>query len=270
MATRSSSRRTAARSGGWSVANADYEPLKITAELEHGGVGSYDLVLPFDALLSYAWMWEHHPEAMRGVQKTHISRDDLIVPEPPLAKIRNKAKPEEWYWAASLAFGAILSEEKRPWRKRPDGTAAERYRDTGKRKNILNISSGPEKAYDVKLPVFNMAYRRLTWYAVGAGEEVERLLAGSLRLAAIGKKHAAGHGFLRLDEDTLRPAWTVEPADEDLSVASLRPVPDAEGEYFWAIRPPGWLRENQMTVRWPEHPDLACNRLTDGRFGVVA
>lgn len=222
-------------------------PLLVTAEMLDGRVIDNEMQLPLDSFLAYAWMVEHHPELM-DVSRSGIPASELITPKLPLAL---RGHGDDWYWAASWAFGEPLKEQTVYVHKRFDDDLAAEYVDFQGRRGTVNVQSGYYKAQRKPNAVFLVP--RLWWCCVGNKDEVERLLR---HIPAIGKRRNIGFGRVR--------EWRVEYADEDLSDA--RAIPDEQGSERMGIRPPYWLNQHYRQVRWPDHPGLAANRIRAGVF----
>jgi CRISPR type IV-associated protein Csf3 len=223
------------------------EPLCVTAELLDGRVATTDLQLPLDGLLAYAWIARYHPAALE-VTRSGLRAAEVIVAELPLAR---RGMGDDWYWAASWAFGEPQREQYRWMHKRFDEGAAIQYADWQGRRATLNVASGLYKNRRKPETVFVVPYLR--WYVMGDAAALEDLLR---EIVAIGKKRGSGLGRVR--------RWTVARASEDRSDA--RAVPDATGEDVQPIRPPYWWPAHRRRVRWPMDPDLACNWLRTGQL----
>lgn len=236
------------------------EALKVTARLLDGVVASTDLTLPLDAVLVSAWIDEHEPGRKDYAASGLPEAEQLDIPLP-LRKAR--AGGEDWHWACSYAFGTPLFQPAPGyWNKRFDVQAAEEYMDIRKRARI-DIGSGRYKNYRVPLAYYVMKDRKLSWYCVGDGEEIERLLVRNVW--SLGKKRAIGYGMVEKSRRPLRPLWKVEPAEEDLSTARL--IPDPGGEDLYANRPPYFDPSTLRAGRWPTWAEgLACNRVRRGFF----
>jgi CRISPR type IV-associated protein Csf3 len=221
------------------------EPLKITAKLFTGRIATTDLALPIDSIMAHSWMQIHYPELLE-VAQSGIAPDVSVTADLPLDR---REAADEWYWAASFAFGQPVMEEVVYWHKRFDAMQAETYVDFGKSRGVVDTKSGHYKAYRMPLCVFLVP--EFTWYVVGDQIEIKKLLDLKTH---IGKKPSQGYGRVR--------EWIIEPAEEDLS--HVRPIPDPNGADEWGIRPPYWALQNSCRVQWPQDERLACNWLRRG------
>lgn len=160
------------------------------------------------------------------------------VPQPDLAQ-----RSEAWYYAASFAqWSAPVVEGVDYWNKRFDQSLSDLV-DFGNRRGKVIIEQGEYKAYH--MPVWYRHALSVSWYVVGDGAEIERLLSC---VTHIGKKGSQGWGHVR--------GWTVAPWHADWSVWGesgqlMRAIPDAGG-ILTGIRPSYWARRNQLRCRLPE------------------
>lgn len=116
-------------------------------------------------------------------------------------------------------------------RKKPALTEMKRYT----REKSANLSSGPMKAFDLKIPT--VVALEVEWFAHGDPDHVRYLL--SSHIGAIGKKRNTGNGIVR--------EWIVEEVDADRSTVvdgkPRRRLPRgaADGSPgFGTIRAPYW------------------------------
>lgn len=242
------------------------EPLKITVKLLDGVVASTDLTLPLDAMLVSAWMRENKWYSTGYARSGLPESEQLDIPLPLKKTNTETSGGRDWFWACSYAFGIPLFQPAPGyWNKRFDTQAAEEYMHLRK-KATIDIRSGRYKNYRVPLAYYVMKNRTLSWYCVGEGEEIEKLLVKNIW--SMGKKRAIGYGRVEKSRKPLRPLWKVEAADEDLSMARL--LPDPGGKDFYANRPPYFDPSTLRAGRWPTWAEgLACNYVRRGFFAAV-
>ena len=209
------------------------KPLKITAKLFDGRIATTDGYLPFDSILSAAWMKRNHPEKYYN---TDPSVDEMIIPALPLKTLDGDIH------AASFALVKKAGEETAYWHKRLDAQLAEEYVDFCGRRGRVNTTSATYKAY--RMPLNIIMTPEVIWYAVGDRNEIESLLE---EIPALGKKTSQGFGQVT--------EWVVEGIEEDWSLWKdgqlMRSIPDPEGDSEWGVRPPYWFPPNIVRCRMP-------------------
>jgi CRISPR type IV-associated protein Csf3 len=213
-----------------------YNPLHITAYLQTPVVS--DASLPLDGILHYLVhrdAYGHQDATLPGA-----ATDVKHVNAPLLIKRRGQPT---WYYAASWAqWSGSVALGTDHWTKRFDAKHSDMVNFSGKRGKVI-VEQGAYKAYH--MPVFVRHAVQVSWYAVGNGAEIRRLLRYATH---IGKKTAQGYGAV------LR--WEVEPWHEDWSERSpqgrlMRPIPAASGPLV-GYRPSYWLPKNQAPCMVPQ------------------
>lgn len=210
-----------------------YEPLKVTATLRCGVVANRHL--PLDGILLYAAMRERHgPQLLT----TPGAVPDLEMEPLPLARLN---EGPEWYYAASFAaWPETMAEGRDYWNKRFDQARSDLVDFAGRRGRVL-VEQARYKSYH--MPVFYRHALEVSWYVVGDGAELERLLAPMMH---IGKKASQGWGRVI--------GWEIVPCSHDWSVRRagrlMRSIPARDG-ILYGIRPPYWLPANQVPCRLP-------------------
>lgn len=159
-----------------------------------------------------------------------------------------------WYYACSWANveAASLGQYVVNWvRGYADFDAT--YYISDKKRLLIKTWQGHDKLYNMPMHCYNVDC--LTWYAVGDGAEIKRLL--ETYYPAIGKKTAYGQGQLAYYADGSR--WRVESWPEDWSEVKdgqpTRGLPVNMEKGFpldmvrCGIRPPYYAHQNQFFVR---------------------
>lgn len=227
-----------------------FQPLRVTARLRTGVVT--DCFFPLDGILLYqaCRMQLGDQDATLPGGATHADSVSM-----PLQVIR-PGQPD-WYYACSWAQPRPwwLAEGRDYWNKRFDANLSDLV-DFGKRRGRVIVEQARYKAYH--MPIFYRVADRVCWYCVGDQALIAALLS---TLTHVGKKAAQGWG--RVIE------WTVTPIAEDWSTwrdgRLTRGVPESDAlalirrhgsfEPFdvinYAVRPPGYRRENQMRLAVP-------------------
>lgn len=239
------------------------QPLRIRCR--PGAFVWYDRWMPFDGILSHAWMLDQFGADFYLLPTlTRVTPDaELIDMQLPLA--RRGAEPQR-YWAASWCDveTATLHVTPSAWvRGAYFRDAGEYYGQDGpvrKKDASIHTEKGPDKLYNVPLHV--RVVDELAWYAYGDAGEIRRLLA---RLPHVGKKCASGWGPLLAYPDGR--LWQVEAWPEDWSERGpdgelMRGVPacidyfeadgvDASRMQVYGYRPPYFVAANQALVEMP-------------------
>lgn len=250
-----------------------YENLKITAWLQCGVVA--DAYLPIDAILYYqVYRDAYGPEiiTLPGANQSGVGHVPM-----PLRRLnlpyegfrfadggplwRGQAdnwiitmRETPWYYAASFAqWNDAVAEGQDYWNKRFDQSLADLVDFQGRRGKVI-VEQGTYKAYH--MPVWYRHALSVSWYVVGDGAAIERLLCCATH---IGKKHAQGWGAV------LR--WRVEPWHADWSVYGedgrlMRAIP-AERGIRTGIRPSYWMAKNHTVCQVPPYqPPVRSDRVT--------
>ena len=210
-----------------------FEPLKITAYPRCGIIA--DKYLPLDGILLYAAMRERYGPQLLTTPGTV---PDVETAELPLARLNDGP---HWYYAASFAeWPEAIVDGSNHWNKRFDQKQSDLVDFRGRRGKVI-VEQSTYKAYH--MPVYYRHTLEVSWYAVGDGDAIERLLA---TMTHIGKKTAQGWGRIT--------RWFVEPWPHDWSVwrdgQLMRAIPDGDG-VLHGLRPPYWLPGNQTRCRLP-------------------
>lgn len=215
-------------------------PLRVTAHMTDGRVASIDGRLHLDSMLAYGWMAENHPDELR----TNSAATDRMIEADLSGVLTRRGEGEAWYWACSQGVFGQLAEQIEYFHKRIDPMRAEKYVDFEGRRGRVVIAGGPYKAW--RHPVVVRLTAQVTWYCVGDGEEIERMLETHVHY--IGKYRGRGYGLVR--------EWVVEPWEHDWSVwgpdgEPMRPIPHEEGTEMCRLRPPYWVPGNQQLCLVP-------------------
>ncbi len=217
------------------------EPLRVVAYTPAGFASSDQWSPSLDGILGYWQLREQLGEEEFALGMSGHS--PMVEPVLPLARLNDGP---EWFWAASAPLYHAQVDYLHYYHRRFDAFAAERYLATGKSGKIL-ISAGPYKQYRQAHQVH--VAPSVTWHTVGDRAEIVRLLR---RCAAIGAGVSRGPGRV------VRWEVTTDGADERMAMFH-RPLPVAfaaahgiDGPTMeWAIRPPGWARENRALCVMP-------------------
>lgn len=214
-------------------------PLRITATLQTGVVS--DAALPLDGLLFAAAMRAHHGPEVATLPGQMMAEPVFL----PLARIN--AKSAEWCYACSWAtWTPTVAEGVQHWTKRFDADATALL-DWSRVRGRVNTGSGRYRGYH--MPVYYRHALTVTWYAVGDGDAVRRLLAD---VRSVGKKRDQGWGAIGV--------WTIAPWAHDWSVECngrlMRGIPVShgardEGRLHCGYRPSYWDRANQAECYVP-------------------
>jgi len=211
-----------------------YKPLKITA-YPRCGIET-DVFLPIDAILYFYAMRRKYDSL---IITTPGQLPNVAPVELPLEK---RIVNNEWFYAASFAQWSTYADGHGFWTKRFDRKQSHLIERDGKRRGKLIIHKGRYKSYH--MPTFYRHALSVSWYVVGDKPEIESLLA---HITHIGKKTSQGNGRI------IR--WQVEACPHDWSIYGegglMRAIPD-EGGILYGIRPPYWLRENQIVAALPQ------------------
>ena len=227
------------------------EPLKITAVLAAGQLATYDKKLTLDGLLSWVWFREHHPELLAYGAKDA----DWPDAELPLERRIPKHDPDAWYWAVSLGQMQIIREYVYRWHRR---FAAEhdRYIDMSTKKSgRIDTKAGYMKSYRHPVPV--IVTPDITWYAVGDGKELQRMLN---QVSYIGKNRSQGFGWVK---EWIIESWHADWSERDDQGRLMRdlPVPADLAEGYEGIRPPYWHIKNRFPAEvW--HGELEIRNIS--------
>jgi len=226
------------------MSSNSYEPLRITAHFRTGIV--VDEWFPLDGILYYQVMRERFGQEISTVAGGNAQSQK---PDPAMPFAVIGAGTPNWYYACSWAQPRPwwIGESVVYWHKRWD-EGIRGLVDFGKRKGKINIAQGEFKAY--RMPMFVKHALKVHWYCVGDGTRLEYLLS---TIFGIGKKRNTGNGRVT--------SWKIEQWPEDWSV--LRDGKLTRGVPFWdapqpanmmnyAIRPPGYMRQNRMQLARPE------------------
>jgi CRISPR type IV-associated protein Csf3 len=212
--------------------------LKITASLQCGIV--CEPSLPFDQIISKAAILDAY-----GVEAVTAPIAVLqLDPVPPPLAVLNPGPL--WYYAASWAqWPAHTVPYTTYWHKRFNLPRAIGLLDPKNRQQKIRPDALKYKAY--RMPTFSRHALSIYWYAVGDGEEIQRLLTVS---PFIGKNTAQGEGSI------LR--WHVEQVQEDWSIWGpnhqlMRNIPtDDNTGIRMGIRPSYWDPANTWGCLVPE------------------
>lgn len=237
-----------------------FEPLRITAWLQCGVVT--DATLPIDSIIYYQVYrdaYGHQDMTLPGGDSSGIgeaympfARRNLpydgfrYVDGAPLWRgcgdeLKITVKEQPWYYAASFAQWGPHIDGTDHWNKRFDASLADLI-DFGSKRGKVIVEQGAYKAYH--MPVFYRHALTITWYVVGDGDVIERLLRQTTH---IGKKYAQGWGaVLRWQVDSWEHDWSVWGPDGQL----MRAIPDDKG-ILTGIRPSYWLPRNQVRCLMP-------------------
>lgn len=158
---------------------------------------------------------------------------------------------DQWHWLASCALPVDAEEHPEPrtyYRNVDTGWA---QRAASRPLAYHHPSKGPYR--DMMLPGPVVLCHAVKWYAVGEGEQVERLLKG---LRFIGRRRSVGEGGV-LD-------WQVDSASTDDLLAwshvrgqeIIRPCPEECAQAigvdyrmgWYAVRPPSWHPDRLMSM----------------------
>lgn len=184
------------------------QPLKITCKPQ--ALFTYDRFFHLDGLLARAVLIEKLGEDFYNLPTVtrNTPIDKIMLAELPLER---RERNKQWYWACSWADTRLqmttysLSGWVRSYPKN-DQT----HFIAGK-KQTYDAKAGADKPYN--MPVRLTSAPELTWFAVGDGDEIRRLLND--HYDAIGKKTAMGNGQLEYYSDgTL---WQVTQCAKDYS-----------------------------------------------------
>lgn len=193
-----------------------------------------DKYLPFDGILQYFFMKEKYGEEAITLPRETIVSEFVDL---PIAKL---GIGEAWYYAVTFA---IFPEHKREFRqfftkrisvKRID------FLENIRRK--INIQGGIYK--NIMFESYCISTLWVDWIVLGDKKEIQKILP---HIQFIGKKTSQGWGSV------LR--WEIY--DESFRLEEhgklLRAIPDEEGEYIFAIRPPYWYEKNFFRCKIPEY-----------------
>ena len=198
-----------------------------------------DNFLPLDGILYYY-----------AAQQKYGFQDMTLPGENPKIDIKLPLKiinfgSDNWYYSCSWAYplGAWWIEEgKQNWTKSFDLQYSDLVQFRGR--GTVAHKGGKYKSYN--MPVFYKIVDKITWYAVGNKEEIEKILRTAFY---IGKKSSQGWG--RVSE------WKVNEINNDWSIEKdgcyTRGIPydnRLEGQIInYGYRPSYWEKENQGWIK---------------------
>lgn len=215
-------------------------PLRITAHLQTPVVS--DATLPLDGVV---WALLHR-DAYGAQDVTYSGMSAATLPREAMPLAIHHAATSQWYYAMSFAqWSNPTTEQTDYWNKRFD----QRYSDLvdfGSQRATVIIEKGAYKAYH--MPVFTRHACTVTWYGVGDGAALERLLAHATH---IGKKTSQGYGaVLRWEVDPWPADWSVYNGEGRL----MRALPSDVG-VLTGYRPSYWVRSNQTVCTMPTYEE---------------
>lgn len=211
------------------------DALRIVAHLRNGYAAEDPWSPAIDGILAY-WMLREQI----GDEMDLTPRDQMRPVEGlPLS---TSAAGDLWWYDCSSPIVDEATRHVGHFHRRFDATLAECHMQPQKAR--VNVKAGPMKQSRISLQ--RIVCAKVTWFAVGDRDEVERLLR---RCTHIGRRRAAGMGRVL--------SWDVT-ADGDPDAARLhRPLPasvcddEQRAVMEWGIRPPAFLRENLTLCRMP-------------------
>lgn len=217
------------------------EPLRITARLQAPVVS--DAFLPIDGILYY-----YANQDAQGGQSVTLPGQRVGGGPNVSMPLERRGDGARWYYAASFAqWDGTVARGTDHWSKRFDQAQAGLVDFGGKRGKVI-VEQGAYKAY--RMPLFTRHALAVSWYVVGDGAAIRRLLA---HCTHIGKKHSQGYGaVLRWDVEPWRADWSVRGPGGQL----MRAVPsDAHGAMLTGFRPSYWLPQHQAPCLVPTYID---------------
>ena len=202
-----------------------------------------------DAILYHAWFWVHAPHVFEGLGRGKVPGEGYIG--LPLRQIRVNGRNR---YAASRAVYSQECVEIENWNKRPDFFSADKQQYLSAKSGVISSSVGLMRAYRMPQVVRKIKDNRLTFYAMGNSDEVQRLLNC---IPAVGKKAAMGWGAVE--------KWEVMPASDDYTILHpqhglMRHMPTDEITLCgypimeYGVKPPYWKRENHALCYVPIVP----------------
>jgi len=211
------------------------ESLRIVAHLRNGYAAEDPWSPSIDGIIAY-WLLREQ----LGDEMDLVPRDQMRAVEGlPLGVSRAGAL---WWYDCSSPIVDEAGRHIRHFHRRFDAALAEPF--LAPQKARINVQAGPTK--QARLTTQTIICNKITWMAIGDGDEVARLLR---RCSHVGRRRAAGNGRV--------VRWEVT-ADGDPDAAKIhRPLPveacddDTRSVMEWGFRPPAYIRENQTLCRMP-------------------
>ena len=221
-------------------------PIKITAHLVDGRINSADGVIMLDSILYHAWFWKHAPHVLEGMGTSDFSGYIGL----PLRQLPGNR------WAASRGIYTETAKNVEHINKRPNFFNADKIGRLDMDKGIISDSVGQYRAYRMPNVIRTVKDGIITFWAYGNKDNVQQLLD---TMAAVGKKSAAGYGFV--------DRWVVEDCSEDYSLwhpehGLMRPVEvdSEEAKSYdlssypimqYGVKPPYWKASNMRLCYVP-------------------
>lgn len=229
------------------------EPIRIRCRPANLFV--YDRWVMVDAIIQRSHLLDRLGQAFYDLPTVTAGTpaNDLIACDLPL---ESRTRNGHQYWAASWCDVQALQlrQDNSAWvRQNPDLDGVSYLH--GKRL-LIKDWQGPDKLYNMPISLRTVA--ELTWYAVGDGAEIGRLL--NTYVHAIGKKAAYGNGALQSYDDGQCwqvEAWPHDWSERDAAGALTRGLPPAgdldlaANWQLYGVRPPYFVSANQMLLELP-------------------